>query len=326
MYSPRFRNSIIYKEQFHLSESYYLVMNSYKVKILFIPLFLLSLLSAQVAISGVELHQVTSIDLTEYPDLNKVQIEAVDFAVDGTFYLLDSRHKTVIHLDALGNVMEKVGGFGSGGVNLLQPLDISVSGFEVWVCDPMLGSIQRFDRRLVTLGTIPLSRRNLENNEVTQPISSCRLPNSDLVLIDRERGSLMLLDQNGVLTDQVDTYGLQNQRFITPIKVDCSSNGNLFVIDSKASQIVSFDSFGTFRKAVKWDQSKGDLKCLASDNRGVWVGSSSHILQLDEKLALLGEWDSTTFQIQIQDIATQGKQLAISSQNRIIIFEIKDNK
>lgn len=271
----------------------------------------------------VNLQFLNTLDLQNLEEINDVpQLQAVAFDPDGSLYVLDRAGLRLLKLTQSGELLQQAGGFGFGEGSFRGPTDVALAGFEVWVCDLQGGSIQRFNRRLVSLGTIESTQQNRFDLNFRQPVSVSLAPNGDIVVLDSDRQQAVILDREGRAVDVIAQFTDLDQTLLRPVRLEISSQGIMALADPGTGSTLVFDQFGSFQQLLSWTFSGTGPSGLTWWSRTLFVCGDGGLLAYDENQQPAGEWKREFFDGDCVDVAVHGRTLAVGTRTRIHLFTI----
>lgn len=193
---------------------------------------------------------------------------------DGNLYLLDAQLAAVVMLSSEGQLLNEVGGPGSGLLQFNQPSDLSInSGLDLFVADRGNDRILRLNRRLYYLWEF----RSLENTPpelvFEKPRSVVQGPRGDLFLADEGNDRILKIAPGGEVLFSFGTFGLERGSLSRPFRIELDEVNGIWVLDA-LGHVVHFDEYGGYVEDIP-ALLAGDPTGLAASAKIIWVGSDS---------------------------------------------------
>lgn len=254
----------------------------------------------------------------------QVRISAIVRDPDDSFFLLDSHSSEILHYSSQGKILSRAGGFGFGEASMRAPSDMAMIGFELWIADPPLGRISRFDRRLAALAPYTGKSANSFGSFFDRPVSIASAPRGDVVLIDEESQEALFVDSKGILVDRFAEYGKQAGGLQNPVKTRVSSTGTVAVLDASKNSVLLYDSFGSFEREIK-PHHVTDMTAIAWFKSKLVLAGDNGIEVQSRKGAILCAWPLDLFEKTPVAICVYGTRLAVSIGSEILIFTIQQD-
>ena len=128
------------------------------------------------------------------------------YATQDHLFVVESGKHRLLKLDHDGNLIETLGGLGSGDYQFDSPIDVdATNGLKIYVSDYGNNRIQIFDRRFQYLGSI--SGESAFQNRRIKPTRIVVNEFGELFVYDENSKSLLKFDENG---NYLDSFELNN--------------------------------------------------------------------------------------------------------------------
>ena len=167
----------------------------------------------------------------------------IDFAPDGSFYVLDPGNFRVQKFDADRNFVTGWGGFGDDPGQFTDPTTLAVApDGTIWVGDGVLQLFQQFDAD----GKYLASFRPLDGAGVDVLLAST--PQGTLIASTLPSHDLLEYDSNGVYLRTIASGGTGDGQFKGgPVQVAFGESGTMFVTETpEGGRVQVFGPDGTF--------------------------------------------------------------------------------
>ena len=219
----------------------------------------------------------------------------------GTLYVTSITEEgsyRVLAFDHSGKKIQVFGktGSGPGELNVPQGIAVDVSE-EIYVVERNNGRISVFD----TMGTFKrfISALGLIYGRTYSPEGIC-LAHDTIFLADTRNHRIQLFDKHGEVQRVIGEMGDRDDQFRLPRGVAVSTEGLLYVVDSKHNVIKVFSMAGKFIKKFGGTSTKEKERGLFNQPTGI---------SLDEKKGRVYVSDTMNNRIQIFDL--EGKSIAV---------------
>ncbi|MBN1638214.1 MAG: NHL repeat-containing protein [Ignavibacteriales bacterium] len=170
--------------------------------------------------------------------------EANSFSINpaGFIFVTDENSNMLYKIDTLGNVLQKIGGYGWSEMSFDAPVDVFATTLEVYVCDKNNSRVQLFDKDLNFINEFKTDQNENSDYYFSYPISCGKSNQGDFFILDADNSRIMKYDMKGKFLQVIG--GIESGAFAlsNPKKMAVSSYGNLFVINNE--QFIVFDQFG----------------------------------------------------------------------------------
>ncbi len=123
------------------------------------------------------------------------------YATQDHLFVVESRKHRILKLDHEGELLETVGGLGSGDYQFDTPIDIdATNGLKIYISDYRNNRVQIFDRRFQYLSTI----KNPQNQRSFRPTQVLVNGFGELFVYDESSKSIHRYDENGNWRDSFE--------------------------------------------------------------------------------------------------------------------------
>lgn len=184
------------------------------------------------------------------------QAVSIDATQTHLFIVEQGKHR-ILKLDFDGNVVDSLGGLGSGDYQFDSPVDIeSSNGLRIYVSDKGNNRIQVYDRRFQFLSSIKAreGERDFEPEELVSTLFG------EVLFYEARSRSIKVFDENGQ----------ERSRFILPGEVEQVNeikltDRRMYILDEKQQVIHELEPNGRYRNFypakdfVAFDPMKGTL-------------------------------------------------------------------
>lgn len=119
------------------------------------------------------------------------------YATQNHLYVVESGKNRILKLDHSGDLIETMGGLGSGNYQLDTPIDLdATNGLKIYISDYRNGRVQIFDRRFQYLSTIT-GKRAFGRDQEIRPTQLVVNDFGELFFYDDVSKSIQKHDENG---------------------------------------------------------------------------------------------------------------------------------
>jgi hypothetical protein len=160
----------------------------------------------------------------------------------GIIYVTDTATDEITAIDTLGNLLNKIGGYGWRESAFDNPADIFADALKVFVADKNNHRIQRFDKNLNYNFQIFTHDSDIEEEKFGYPLSAVMSNQGDVFILDSENSRIVKFDIFGNFIQNFGGYDYGNYALLKPRQLAVSRQNNIFVIDG--SEIIIFDQYG----------------------------------------------------------------------------------
>ncbi len=266
-------------------------------RVVFASVFLSSVASAVRSEPALGL-QVDSV--LALPSPRFVQPVAVAVGALGRLFVADAGQGSVVRLDASGTTRYEFEP--PPGQTRLQPLDLEVTGFQVYVLDALARALLRYSDQGAFL-------------DVLQSFGTAEMPRAlavdaagRVVLAVTARHQVRVLDESQRDETTIGGFGSRPGEFVRPGGVACTARGAIWVADTGNARVQRFAGVGNFEFA-----SRDSLRAP----RGIAVGSADEVFVADPErhaVHLFGPSGAHRFLLSLEpatplDVAAHGDTL-----------------
>jgi len=156
---------------------------------------------------------------------------AVNFK--GDVYVVDADAGRILCFHYVAGEFQDVATFGSK--ILTAPLGIALSNGIIYVSDSAAGVLQRFDLNLHYLGALEVKGLQRPGQIKVNPVTG------ELVVIDLDRHLLLVINDQGTITHELQSLGSRSSLLQAPVACDFTTTGQLLVLDGLARRVERFD-------------------------------------------------------------------------------------
>jgi hypothetical protein len=268
---------------------------------------------------------IDSVLVEEYSVGSFQRATRIVVGTQGTLFVLDADENKLLLFSHLQETPKTLGGFGWSSSTFDKPTGVATDGVNIYVSDFGNHRIQRFDRNLNYISS-------LSTRDTTDAVSRFGYP-LDVGL--SELGDLFILDGENIRVIKFNTQGYFERVFgdinagkgklENPVKL-IATNSRIFVGDK--NKIFVYDYFGNYLGTLG-DGIIENLRgftiltngLLAVSSDKMWWFSREGSLQKSSSLENIISGERID---QIQDVASNGKQLFILSLHTIHVFTMSD--
>jgi len=161
----------------------------------------------------------------------------------GRLYVADLGRGVVVQIDSIGQVAFE---FESPPrVPSLQPLDIEVTGFQVYVLDAQSNAVLRYSEHGAFLDVL----QSFADSGVETPRALAVDRTGRMLLAQTARHQVRLVDANQRIETTIGGFGTRAGEFVHPAGVAFASDGSFFISDPGARRVQRFTPVGNFASA-----------------------------------------------------------------------------
>jgi len=182
----------------------------------------------------------------------------------GRLFVADAGQGSVVRLDVHGSIRYEFEP--PPGQARLQPLDLEVTGFQVYVLDALARALLRYSDQGAFL-------------DVLQSFGTAEMPRAlavdatgRVVLAVTARHQVRVLDESQRDETVIGGFGSRPGEFVRPSGVACAARGAIWVADSGNARLQRFAAVGNFEFA-----SRDSLRAP----RGIAVGAADEVFVAD---------------------------------------------
>lgn len=171
----------------------------------------------------------------------------------GIIYITDGAANEVYSYDTTGTFLKETGGYGWEEDTFDDPVDISASSLNVYVCDKNNHRIQRYDKDLNYISQLSTRNENNFDMQFGYPLSCTASPQGDLYILDSENKRILKFDVFGKFVQNFGGYDTGEFALQDPVKLAVSPVGYVYVLDN--SGFIIFDQYGNGIAKLDLDES-----------------------------------------------------------------------
>lgn len=189
-------------------------------------------------------------------------------------YLLDGQLACIARLTPEGELLNLVGGPGSGQLQFSDPADLCInSGLDLFVADWGNDRIVRLNRWLNYLSEFRSLENTPDNLTFEKPLSVVQGVRGDLFIADGGNDRILKIAPNGQALFSFGAYGEERGSLSQPRRIELDPSGGIWVLDGRG-HVVHFDEFGGYVEEV-YAALSGHPSGLALSAQVLWVCSDS---------------------------------------------------
>ncbi len=174
------------------------------------------------------------------------------YATQDHLFVVESGKHRLLKLDHNGNLIETLGGLGTGDYQFDTPIGVdATNGLKIYVTDYGNERIQVYDRRFQYLGSIT-GESGFQNRRIS-PTQLVVNDFGELFVYDDASKAILKFDKNGNFMDEFDLSGLQASN----IEI---RNDELIITDRISGQIGVMSQNGLLRSIYPVADSQMDLQ------------------------------------------------------------------
>ncbi|MBO6525187.1 MAG: hypothetical protein JJ971_15265 [Balneolaceae bacterium] len=184
-------------------------------------------------------------------------------------YVAESGRHRVLKLNLLGDILDTVGGLGTGDYQLDTPIDVdATNGLKIFVSDNRNNRIQIYDKRfqyLTSLVRYPRARSSRPIRPTHLVVNNL----AELFFYDQDSKSIISINDNGVKLDEFQIPGVVQE------VSDMQAVGrNLYILDLKSKQyhVLSYNGL-----QVRSYPLEGAVQVFVDKQGEEWLISSTSI-------------------------------------------------
>lgn len=253
-------------------------------------------------------------------------ISAIAWSPWGDLVALEVPGQRILRLDDRLNLLETTGGFGFDEGSTRGASDLTVAGFEIWISDPQAGRVVRYDRWLAALTPFASYEEGSANASFERPVSSAQAPSGDLVLIEKDRLELLLLDPEGRLLERVAGFGESDRGLRNPSRVEIAPDGTIAVCDPGGNVLLLLDRFGSLLKELPWPMDGAGPLTVAFHGSSILMGGDKGVVLVNKQGKELMRWGSETMGGPVGDLTVYGDKLVVASGQTIRLFTVETTR
>ena len=174
------------------------------------------------------------------------------YATQDHLFVVESGKHRLLKLDHNGNLIETLGGLGTGDYQFDTPIGVdATNGLKIYVTDYGNERIQVYDRRFQYLGSIT-GESGFQNRRIS-PTQLVVNDFGELFVYDDASKAILKFDKNGNFMDEFDLSGLQASNFEI-------RNDELIITDRISGQIGVISQNGLLRSIYPVADTQMDLQ------------------------------------------------------------------
>jgi DNA-binding beta-propeller fold protein YncE len=267
-------------------------------------------------------------DSTSRIQLKQARALAVDLF--GSIYIADTGNNRVLKLDADGQFIKTVGGFGWGKEQFYSPYDMHVSSvLDIFVADYNNNRIERYDKDLNYISSLYSGEDWDDQFQFGYPKSIASSIHGELFIIDGENIRLLKLNSFGDPEMSFGDFAEGKGRLLQPVQVVISPDDKIYVSDSQANKIIVFDYFGNYLTEIGSNFLKGPQGIFYSSLKLLFIADQGkkRIVAFKPDGELVITWsrisdESGSFKNPV-DVVTLQKRVFVLDNDRVFVFELK---
>lgn len=276
------------------------------------------------------------IQLQQVINLEKIEIyKPVKIKVDtfGDIYVLDLGTPNIIKFSKEGNIVSKFGkGKGKGPGELINPTDFSIDEKgNIWIIDPAQGQVLVFDKRGDILSNfkviIPSYRISTLNS--TKEVKD----SFNYVLVSLNNDKLFHIYQSNKAINSFGNMITNQEKYSIMLsgKLATDNNNNIYFTADRGSLLVSFNSKGNLRFAIKTIENSEPLPKIKIENNILRLPNTFTSLDIsikNDKIFILNRFGLEKLKKNVIDIynSKNGQYIfSIIIPERIYSCDLKDN-
>lgn len=283
-----------------------------------VKLLCIALFSIPISLSVVSAQEPNPIHSAS-PDSMFISATSLSFDLSGNRYVIDETESIIQKFSRDCKRIGGSGGYGWSDAALDRPKDIATpNDLDVYVADYGNHRIQRFDRNLNIVSSIPSSAQEGEERPFGYPRSVAISRFGSLFITDGENTRIVKYVDDNTLERTFGNVGIGDARLQSPSRVRVSAHDLVYVQDLDALKV--FDYFGnyvqTIGKNLSWK-----ITAFTIDGDDLYIADSSVIYRMVNKGAIdtLVTYRSA-FPGGILDIAVCRDTLYALERNRISVL------
>jgi DNA-binding beta-propeller fold protein YncE len=175
----------------------------------------------------------------------KISPWGMSFGADGTLYVCDRDHASVIRMDGEGKVISRFNGLESRVERMFAPTDVCASGgIDIYVLDGANSRILRLDRDLRNAFVVYDGATEEKNRFSTFNGMAYDRESGDLYLTNGSDGSLVRMDMISKTVSATGVFGSEKKSLLEPVGLDVDKDGALMIADRKYGAVAVMSHFG----------------------------------------------------------------------------------
>jgi hypothetical protein len=243
----------------------------------------------------------------------------------GMIYVLDADENKISMFSNLLDPSKSIGGFGWSSSSFDKPTGVASDGVNIYISDYGNHRIQRFDRDLNYISSFSTRDTSDVASRFGYPLDVALSELGDLFILDGENIRVMKFNTQDVFERTFGDINGGRGKLQNPVKL-VATNSHVMVGDK--NRILLFDYFGNYLASI----GEGIINNLSGFTilPGALLAASSDTLWWFSRDGALEKFTSLDHIIsgerinQIQDVASNGKQLFLLSPQQIHVFKMNN--
>jgi hypothetical protein len=276
-------------------------------------------------LSPVPAQPVDSVLVEDYAVGSFQRATRIVLGTQGSIFVLDADENTLSLFSNLQDAPKTLGGFGWSSSSFDTPTGVATDGVNVYVSDFGNHRIQRFDRNFNYISSLSTRDTSDVVSRFGYPLDIALSELGDLFILDGENIRVMKFNAQDSFERAIGDMNAGKGKLQNPIRL-VATNSRIFV--GEKNKVLVYDYFGNYLGSV----GEGMIHnlsgftmltngILAASNDTIWWFTRDGALQ---NISSLNNIISGERIDQIQDIASNGKQLFILSLHRIHVFKMNN--
>jgi len=210
-------------------------------------------------------------------------------------YVVDTGNETIFQLSLDGDLLQSLGGPGSGEGQFDEPADIDpTNGLTLYVADAGNGRIQRFSKNFAFLGALPVDEIDIHTDRglrptyrryddetslpgAGRPIAVAAAGDDELFVIDGQHQHVLKWDHDRRLAQVIGGFGEGEGMLVDPVALAVQPGTTLYVADRTRQAVVVFDLFGNYIRLLAQGLA-GEVAALLVVGQDLWIVCSNRLL------------------------------------------------
>jgi len=165
----------------------------------------------------------------------------------GFLYVSDTGNNRIQKLDAYGEMVKTVGGFGWGNDQLNMPAGLSAAnGLDVFVADNNNGRIVRYDKDLHFISAFGSGDEWPGDLQFGFPLDVGITRQGELFCLDGENQRILKLNAGGEPQITFGDIEAGRGRLMSPSRMHISPGGRVYISDRELQSVLVYDIYGNF--------------------------------------------------------------------------------
>ena len=204
----------------------------------------------------------------------------------GNIYIADTGNNRIQKLDAYGQVINFIGGFGWDSEQFQKPVDIwANNGLDVFVADYENRRIERYDKDLNWISSLYSDSRLPEELHFGFPCGIANSIHGELFLTDDENYRVLKFSTERIPILNFGGFDWGEGKLEKPCKILVTKDDKVYVTDLSAGCIVEYDYYGNF--LMRWGES------VLSQPSGICKTLTGHLVITDKGTDQIVVFDRT---------------------------------